>query len=175
MVEKKECYRCREFKPLSEFDDNRMKFQLKSQGGKVFTCFECEISDFKRLGYRLQYNQETRVFDILETPKEVWKIFQNSKQKNMSEDLKVKVVGKKVLVLPEKPEDVQKEGALFEVPETLQEVKPRGTVVSVGGKVEEISVGDKVIHSTSIPAAVVIDGVNYFVMLESDIFAILTD
>lgn len=93
----------------------------------------------------------------------------------MSVDLKVKVVGKKVLVLPEKPEDVKKEDSVFEVPETLQDVKPRGTVVSVGGKVEEISVGDKVIHSTSIPAAVVIDGINYFVMLESDIFVVLTN
>lgn len=40
----KKCFTCKVEKPLSEFDINRMKYQVKADLGTCIVCKECELT-----------------------------------------------------------------------------------------------------------------------------------
>lgn len=60
-----QCFKCKQYKELDEFNDNRMKFQLKSQFGKVQLCKECLIERAKKTMNALQYNFESCKFETI--------------------------------------------------------------------------------------------------------------
>jgi len=86
----------------------------------------------------------------------------------------------RVIVKPLEAEEKTK-GGLF-LPDTAKEKPIEGTVVAVGsGKVGEdgktaaltVKVGDKVLYGKYSGTEVTVEGVEYLIMRESDIFAIV--
>ena len=65
-MQKLQCFKCKQYKELDKFNDNRMKFQLKSQFGKVQLCKECLIERAKENMNDLQYNFEIGKFETIE-------------------------------------------------------------------------------------------------------------
>ena len=64
-MQKIQCFKCKQNKDLDCFNDNRMKFQLKSQFGKVQLCKECLIERAKINMNALQYNVESGKFETI--------------------------------------------------------------------------------------------------------------
>ena len=94
--------------------------------------------------------------------------------------LKIKPLADRVVVEPAEAEEVSKGGII--VPDTAKEKPQQGTVVAVGpgkhadtGTLIEMSVkkGQKVLYGKYSGTEVTIDGVEYVIMRESDILAIL--
>lgn len=94
--------------------------------------------------------------------------------------LKIKPLADRVVVEPAEAEDVSKGGIIL--PDTAKEKPQQGTVVAVGpGKISdagskiEMSVkkGEKVLYGKYSGTEVTIDGVEYVIMRESDILAVL--
>lgn len=86
----------------------------------------------------------------------------------------------RVIVRPAEPEEVTKGGII--IPDTAKEKPMQGEVVAVGsGKVTEdgktlplsVKVGDKVLYGKYAGTEIKIDGEDYLIMRESDIFAII--
>ena len=86
----------------------------------------------------------------------------------------------RVIVRPSEPEEVTKGGII--IPDTAKEKPMQGDVVAVGngkgtddGKVLPLSVkvGDKVLYGKYAGTEIKIDGEDYLIMRESDIFAII--
>lgn len=86
----------------------------------------------------------------------------------------------RVIVRPSEPEEVTKGGII--IPDTAQEKPMQGEVVAVGnGKVTEdgkvlplsVRVGDKVLYGKYAGTEIKIDGEDFLIMRESDIFAII--
>jgi len=86
----------------------------------------------------------------------------------------------RVIVKPSQPEEVTKGGII--IPDTAKEKPMQGQVVAVGkGKVGEdgkliemqVKVGDKVLYGKYSGTEVTIDGEEYLIMRENDIFAII--
>ncbi len=86
----------------------------------------------------------------------------------------------RVVVLPKPAEETTKSG-LF-LPDTAKEKPIEGTIVAVGtGKVTEdgknlpltVKVGDKVLYGKYSGTEVTVEGTDYLIMRESDIFAIV--
>lgn len=86
----------------------------------------------------------------------------------------------RVIVRPSEPEEVTKGGII--IPDTAKEKPMQGEVVAVGnGKVTEdgkvlplsVKVGDKVLYGKYADTEIKIDGEDYLIMRESDIFAII--
>lgn len=86
----------------------------------------------------------------------------------------------RVIVRPSEPEEVTKGGII--IPDTAKEKPMQGEVVAVGsGKVTEdgkvlplsVKVGDKVLYGKYAGTEIKIDGEDYLIMRESDIFAII--
>jgi len=63
------------------------------------------------------------------------------------------------------------------IPDTAKEKPQRGTIVAVGnGKKDEpmtVKVGDKVLYGKYAGTEVSVDGIDYLIMKESDIYAIV--
>lgn len=95
--------------------------------------------------------------------------------------INLKPLADRVIVKPAPAEEVTK-GGIF-LPDTAQEKPQRGEVVAVGpGKISEetgkvipltVKVGDKVLYGKYSGTEVKIDGEEYLIMRESDIFAII--
>lgn len=89
--------------------------------------------------------------------------------------LKLKPLADRVLVEPAEAE--QKTAAGIIIPDTAKEKPQKGKVVAVGqGKKDEpmtVKVGDEVLYGKYSGTEITIDGVNYLIMRESDIYAIL--
>lgn len=89
--------------------------------------------------------------------------------------LKVTPIADRVLVEPAAAEEKTAGGII--IPDTAQEKPQRGKVVAVGtGKKDEpmtVKVGDKVLYGKYAGTEVTIDGKDYLIMRESDIFAIV--
>jgi chaperonin GroES len=89
--------------------------------------------------------------------------------------LKIKPLADRVLVEPAPAE--QKTAAGIIIPDTAKEKPQKGTVVAVGtGKKDEpmtVKVGDEVLYGKYAGTEITIDGVNYLIMRESDIVAIV--
>lgn len=85
----------------------------------------------------------------------------------------------RVIVKPAAAEEVTKGGLI--IPDTVKEKPQRGEIVAVGaGKVGEdgkstplaVKIGDNVLYGKYSGTEVSVDGVDYLIMRESDIFAI---
>ncbi len=86
----------------------------------------------------------------------------------------------RVVVKPQEAEEKTKGGIIL--PDTVKEKPIEGTVVAVGaGKVSDdgktvapaVKVGDKVLYGKYSGTEVTVEGVDYLIMRESDIFAII--
>lgn len=95
-------------------------------------------------------------------------------------DLKLKPLADRVVVKPSEAEEKTAGGIIL--PDTAKEKPVEGTVVAVGpGKVAddgkvikpEVKVGDRVLYGKYSGTEVTINGEEYLIMRESDIFGIL--
>ncbi len=94
--------------------------------------------------------------------------------------MNLKPLGDRVIVRPMEAEEKTKGGIIL--PDTAKEKPIEGTVVAVGpGKVSddgkeikmEVKVGDKVLYGKYSGTEVTVEGEEYLIMRESDIFAII--
>lgn len=94
--------------------------------------------------------------------------------------IKIKPLGDRIVVKPAEAEEKTKGGIIL--PDTAKEKPVEGTVVAAGpgkksdeGKLieMEVKVGDKVLYGKYSGTEVTIDGEEYLIMRESDIFAIV--
>ncbi len=87
----------------------------------------------------------------------------------------IKPLADRVLVEPAKAEEKTASG-LF-IPDTAKEKPQRGSVVAVGaGKKDEpltVKAGDTVLYGKYSGTEITVDGVEYLIMRESDIYAIV--
>lgn len=86
----------------------------------------------------------------------------------------------RVIIKPAPPEEVTKGGII--IPDTAKEKPMQGEIVAVGsGKITDegktiplqVKVGDKVLYGKYAGTEVTINGEEYLIMRESDIFAII--
>jgi chaperonin GroES len=93
----------------------------------------------------------------------------------MSKKLSIKPLHDRVIVKADAPETVSAGGII--IPDTAQEKPQRGTVMAAGpGKKDEptsVKPGDKVLFGKYGSTEITIDGVEYLIMRESDVLAIL--
>lgn len=89
--------------------------------------------------------------------------------------LNIKPLADRVLVEPAAAEDKTASGII--IPDTAKEKPQRGTVVAVGpGKKDEpttVTIHDTVLYGKYSGTEITIDGVDYLIMRESDILAII--
>ena len=89
--------------------------------------------------------------------------------------LKLKPLADRVLVEPAEAEQKTATGII--IPDTAKEKPQKGKVVAVGqGKKDEpmtVKVGDEVLYGKYSGTEITVDGNNYLIMKESDIYAIL--
>lgn len=94
--------------------------------------------------------------------------------------MNLKPLGDRVIVKPMEAEEKTKGGIIL--PDTAKEKPIEGTIVAAGsGKVSddgkvvkmEVKVGDKVLYGKYSGTEVTVDGEEYLIMRESDIFAII--
>jgi chaperonin GroES len=90
-------------------------------------------------------------------------------------EVNIKPLADRVVVMPAEAETKTASGII--IPDTAKEKPQRGTVVAVGnGKKDEpmtLKVGDAVLYGKYSGTEVQIDGKDYLIMRESDIFAIV--
>ncbi len=89
--------------------------------------------------------------------------------------VKIKPLADRVLIEPAPAEEKTAGGII--IPDTAKEKPQKGTVVAVGpGKKDEpitVKVGDQVLYGKYAGTEITIDGINYLIMRESDIVAIV--
>ena len=89
--------------------------------------------------------------------------------------LKLHPLGDRVLVEPAPAEEKTISGII--IPDTAKEKPQKGTVVAVGpGKKDEpltVKVGDSILYGKYAGTEMTVDGKEYLIMRESDIFAII--
>jgi chaperonin GroES len=90
-------------------------------------------------------------------------------------EIKVRPIADRVIVLPAAAETKTSSGII--IPDTAQEKPQNGTIVAVGnGKLNEpltVKVGDGVLYGKYAGTEFKYEGVDYLIMRESDIFAII--
>ncbi len=90
-------------------------------------------------------------------------------------DLKGKILAGKILVLPQEAETKTASGII--IPDSAKEKPQQGKVVAVGkGTKDEpmtVKIGDTVLYGKFAGTELKLDGNDYLIMRESDIFAIL--
>jgi chaperonin GroES len=94
--------------------------------------------------------------------------------------IKIKPLSDRVVVEPQPAEEISKGGIIL--PDTAKENPQSGKVISVGsGKASDtgtivkmtVKVGDNVLYGKYSGTEVTVDGIEYLIMRESDILAIL--
>ena len=89
--------------------------------------------------------------------------------------LKIQPLADRVLVQAAAAEETSKGGII--IPDTAKEKPQQGTIVAVGpGKVDEpmtVKSGDTVLYGKYAGTEITVDGEDYLIMRESDIFAIV--
>jgi chaperonin GroES len=89
--------------------------------------------------------------------------------------VKIKPLADRVLIEPAQAEEKTAGGII--IPDTAKEKPQKGTVVAVGpGKKDEpltVKTGDQVLYGKYAGTEITIDGVNYLIMRESDIVAVI--
>jgi chaperonin GroES len=87
----------------------------------------------------------------------------------------IKPLADRVIVAPAAAEEKTKSGII--IPDTAKEKPQRGEIVAVGtGKPDEpltVKVGDQVLYGKYAGTEISIEGQDYLIMRESDIFAIV--
>jgi chaperonin GroES len=87
----------------------------------------------------------------------------------------IKPLADRVIVAPAAAEEKTKSGII--IPDTAKEKPQRGEIVAVGnGKPDEpltVKVGDQVLYGKYAGTEISVDGQDYLIMRESDIFAIV--
>jgi chaperonin GroES len=92
----------------------------------------------------------------------------------------MKPLADRVIVAPAAAEEKTKSGII--IPDTAKEKPQRGEIIAVGdGKISEqgnlmkpqVKVGDQVLYGKYAGTEINIEGVDYLIMKESDIFAIV--
>lgn len=94
-------------------------------------------------------------------------------------DFKIKPLADRVIVKPKEAEEKTKGGIIL--PDTAKEKPIEGTIVAVGpGKVEDgktiqpgVKVGDVVLYGKYGGTEITVDGEEYLIMRESDIYGIV--
>lgn len=90
-------------------------------------------------------------------------------------NLKIRPLADRVIVEPAAAEEKTASGII--IPDTAKEKPQRGNIVAVGsGKKDEpltVKVGDAVLYGKYAGTEITIEGKEYLIMRESDIFAIL--
>lgn len=89
--------------------------------------------------------------------------------------LNIKPLADRVIVEPAAAEEKTAGGII--IPDTAKEKPQKGTIVAVGpGKKDEpvtVKVGDKVLYGKYAGTEITVDGNDYLIMKESDIYAIV--
>lgn len=89
--------------------------------------------------------------------------------------LSIKPLADRVIVQPAAAETMTKGGLI--IPDTAKEKPQKGTIVAAGpGKKDEpvtVKVGDSVLYGKYSGTEITIDGQEYLIMRESDIFAVI--
>ena len=89
--------------------------------------------------------------------------------------INIKPLADRVLVEPSAAEEKTSGGII--IPDTAKEKPQKGTVVAVGtGKKDEpmtVKVGDKVLYGKYSGTEINVEGKDYLIMRESDIFAVI--
>jgi len=94
--------------------------------------------------------------------------------------MKIKPLGDRILIKPSPAEEKTTSGII--IPDTAKEKPMQGEVVAIGkGRISddgkaiepELKVGDKVLYGKYSGTEVTIDGEEYLIMRESDIYAII--
>ena len=87
----------------------------------------------------------------------------------------IKPLADRVLVLPEAAEETTASGII--IPDTAKEKPMRGKIIAVGkGKIDEpmtVKAGDTVLYGKYSGTEITVNNVEYLIMRESDIFAIV--
>ncbi len=87
----------------------------------------------------------------------------------------VKPLADRVLIEPAAPEEKTSSGII--IPETAKEKPQKGTVVAVGAGSKDqpltVKVGDTVLYGKYSGTEITVNGKEYLIMRESDIFAIV--
>lgn len=90
-------------------------------------------------------------------------------------NLSIKPLADRVLVEPAAAEEKTASGII--IPDSAKEKPQKGEVVAVGnGKTDEpmtVKVGDKVLYGKYAGTEITVDGKEYLIMRESDIFAVI--
>lgn len=93
----------------------------------------------------------------------------------MSNNLNIKPLADRVLIQPAPAEERTASGII--IPDTAKEKPQKGSVVAIGtGKKDEpltVKVGDTVLYGKYSGTEITIDGKEYLMMREADIFAVL--
>lgn len=84
---------------------------------------------------------------------------------------KLKPLGHKIVV--ERTQAVDKTAGGIVIPDTAKEKPEQGKVVAVGKDVEEIKVGDVIIFGNFAATEVKVDGKEYLVVREKEVFAVI--
>ena len=91
------------------------------------------------------------------------------------ETLNIKPLADRVVVEPAEAETKTVSGII--IPDTAKEKPQRGKVVAVGNGTKDqpmtVKVGDEVLYGKYSGTEIAIDGTNYLIMRESDIYAIV--
>ena len=90
-------------------------------------------------------------------------------------DVKIKPLADRVLIEPVAAEEKTASGII--IPDTAKEKPQKGTIVAVGPGTEEekmeVKKGDVVLYGKYSGTEITIDGKDYLIMKQSDIFAII--
>ena len=85
--------------------------------------------------------------------------------------MNVKPLSDRVLVLPN-PAEEKTAGGLI-IPDTAKEKPLAGKVVAVGPGTSEVKIGDQVLYGKYAGQEIQVDGVDYLIMKQNDILAII--
>jgi len=90
-------------------------------------------------------------------------------------DFKINPLADRVIVQPKEAEETTKGGIIL--PDTAKEKPQRGQIVAVGtGKKDEpmnVKVGDQILYGKYSGTEISIDGTEYLIMKESDVYGIV--
>ncbi len=83
------------------------------------------------------------------------------------------MIDTRVLVLPDKAADFYDEKGTLIIPDVAKESPPQGDVISVGGNVEVVKVGDKVLYTRNSGVKAEFNKTEYLILREHEIHCIL--
>lgn len=135
---------------------------------KTENCQETEKMSEKKPAQTIGISCAMQLIGFLLTQKE------NKKHTDMS-NVNIRPLADRVLVEPAAAEEKTASGII--IPDTAKEKPQRGQVVAVGnGKKDEpltVKVGDSILYGKYAGTEITVDGKEYLIMRESDIFAIV--